>query len=480
MPTDQFFQAGITALNSGDFEGAAKLFAQVVKADPNSEQGWLLLGKCVPGSDQKKYCFERVLGINPDNTEVHQNLEQLLTPKETTPRVLETFVDKPADPDQSLRRNPVFSPQSQTDVAPLIFDQHELIANDQAGLEPISILPIGNPQREAKNLARDYIEPVHPFRKKKKTIFPLFLWLIPLLLLCGGITGYLVLSGTWQQLIPADMIPLFSPTSRAGPSHPTPTYNVRQVPTASPTNAGPTIVPTPLPTVPYVPTFKVDQCKFDHPVGVTVSCGYLTVPEDRTDPASPTIQIAVAVFHSTNPNPTPDPVIFLQGGPGGEAIMTSVSAYDILIAPFLDKRDYIAFDQRGTGLTKPAINCPELETVSRQDMFGQIPASSRNMIYTNAFRSCHGMLTVSGIGLNDFNTIASADDLKDMVVALGYDKVNLYSASYGTRLALVTMRNHPEILRSVVLDSVVPVEARLYYEDPQRYNSDLRAHFDGC
>ena len=83
------------------------------------------------------------------------------------------------------------------------------------------------------------------------------------------------------------------------------------------------------------------------------------------------------------------------------------------------------------------------------------------MIYINAFRSCHGMMTVSGISLNDFNMVASADDLNDLVTSLGYRQVDLYAASYGTRLALVTMRNHPEILRNVVLDSVVPVEARL-------------------
>ena len=144
----------------------------------------------------------------------------------------------------------------------------------------------------------------------------------------------------------------------------------------------------------------------------------------------------------------------------------SAAAFSSFVKPFLETRDFITFDQRGTGMSKPTIDCDELEKASKQDLFGQIPASSRNMIFSNAIRSCHGMMTLSGIDLNAFNTTASADDLKDLVTALGYSQVDLYSASYGTRLALVTMRAHPEILRSVVLDSVVPVEAKFYYEDP--------------
>jgi pimeloyl-ACP methyl ester carboxylesterase len=89
-------------------------------------------------------------------------------------------------------------------------------------------------------------------------------------------------------------------------------------------------------------------------------------------------------------------------------------------------------------------------------------------------------MSVGGINLNTYNTLSSADDLNDVVNALGYKQVNLYGASYGTRLALVTMRNHPGILRSVVLDSVVPAEAKLFNEDPVRYSSSIQAMFDGC
>ncbi len=161
-------------------------------------------------------------------------------------------------------------------------------------------------------------------------------------------------------------------------------------------------------------------------------------------------------------------------------MLLSAAEYNVLVKPFLSERDYIAFDQRGTGISIPALGCEELLGVYKQDIGGQIPTSSRDMVYTNAFRSCHGEMTIGGIDLNSYTTAASSDDLKDIVTALGYKQVDLYSASYGTRLALVTMRNHPEIVRSAVLDSVVPVEVKLYDEDPIRYGSALQAMFDGC
>ena len=206
----------------------------------------------------------------------------------------------------------------------------------------------------------------------------------------------------------------------------------------------------------------------------------MTVPEDRTDPHSKSIQLAVIVFHSTSANPAPDPVVFLQGGPGGEAVHLSTANYTLLVKPFLPERDFITFDQRGTGISIPALNCSDLESLYKQDIAGRIDSSSRDLVYTNAFRSCHGALAIGGIDLNAYTTLASSDDLKDVVTALGYKQVDLYSVSYGTRLALDTMRTHPTILRSVVLDSVVPVEAKIFNEDPLRFGSSLQTLFDAC
>jgi pimeloyl-ACP methyl ester carboxylesterase len=67
-----------------------------------------------------------------------------------------------------------------------------------------------------------------------------------------------------------------------------------------------------------------------------------------------------------------------------------------------------------------------------------------------------------GIDLSAYHSAASAADLNDLRVALGYEKLNLYAVSYGTRLALTLMRDYPYAVRSAVLDSVYPLQVNLY------------------
>src|SRR3954469_17089975 len=77
--------------------------------------------------------------------------------------------------------------------------------------------------------------------------------------------------------------------------------------------------------------------------------------------------------------------------------------------------------------------------------------------------ACVQQITATGVDLRQYTTVASANDVVALVKTLGYDDYNLYGISYGTRLALEVMRNHPESgLRSVVLDSTVPPEVKSY------------------
>lgn len=211
-----------------------------------------------------------------------------------------------------------------------------------------------------------------------------------------------------------------------------------------------------------------------------MTCGFVSVPENRAGDPSQTIDLAVVVYHSTSTNPAPDPVVFLQGGPGGEAVKMSADAYQYLVEPFISERDFVTFDQRGTGLSDPPLKCDELDKAYRQDIYGMLDPESREYVYKNALLSCNGLLLANGIELNSYSTVESAADLRDIVKVLGYEKVNLFGASYGTRLALVTMRNHPEIVRSAILDSVVPVETNVLHEYPASVDSALSKLFSSC
>ncbi|MBN1679858.1 MAG: hypothetical protein JW966_06170, partial [Anaerolineae bacterium] len=66
----------------------------------------------------------------------------------------------------------------------------------------------------------------------------------------------------------------------------------------------------------YTPRFEPAACAFDIPAGHDVTCGYLVVPEDRSQPDGSWIKLHVAVFKSRSATPLPDPVIYLAGGGG--------------------------------------------------------------------------------------------------------------------------------------------------------------------
>ena len=487
MANDALLQAALTAARAGDLEEAATLFARLVKEEPSSEQGWLGLGFCFSDKTRREYCFQRVLAINPNNTQARQALGLLENPvsvEPPTPRWQPSQAPA-SEPSEGLNQPTVSpflteadtlrekaEPDSLQSEVPEDLSQKAIIEEKEQQPVPVSPKPV---QEE---------EPSEVIHERKRTVKPLAVILsvvFILLFICVAGIAYLYFSGRLTHLLPANPVPT-STLAQLPMQAVTSTFTITPSATPTPTPVPPT--PTPSPTVEttlvYTPTFAKSVCRFTPPNGIVVTCGYVTVPEDRTNPHTKTIQLAVAAFHSTSPNPAPDPVIFLQGGPGGQAVLLSADNYEALVKPFLSKRDFIAFDQRGTGISIPALGCDELETVYKQDISGQIPASSRDYIYTNAFRSCHDAMTIGGIELNSYTTLASSDDLKDIVTALGYKQVDLYSASYGTRLALVTMRDHPGIVKSAVLDSVVPVEVKLYDEDPIRYNSALQAMFDGC
>lgn len=114
---------------------------------------------------------------------------------------------------------------------------------------------------------------------------------------------------------------------------------------------------TPPPPDPQAPRFDPGACPIAPPAGVEVTCGYLSVPESRQQPTEQRIQLAVLIVHATGDNPSSDPVIFLQGGPGAGAIDATRALVQVY-APILEQRDLIVLDQRGTGYSHPNLDCP--------------------------------------------------------------------------------------------------------------------------
>ena len=92
--------------------------------------------------------------------------------------------------------------------------------------------------------------------------------------------------------------------------------------------------PNPSPTFPpaYDPVFEQAQC-FTADLrgslpdsGYELECGYLSVPEDRSQSEGRSVKLPVVIFHTQSSNPKPDPVIYLTPG-GGFNLIPIVSFY---------------------------------------------------------------------------------------------------------------------------------------------------------
>jgi pimeloyl-ACP methyl ester carboxylesterase len=204
---------------------------------------------------------------------------------------------------------------------------------------------------------------------------------------------------------------------------------------------------------PALPRFTPGPCGEEVVASPRIACGTLTVAEDRSDPTGPTVELPVAIIRTASPAPQPDPVVYFEGGPGFGALGNAGS---FLEHEYGADRDLILFDQRGTGGARPSLNCPEVEEATWQ-YYATTDAAEVELERTwTAFDACRDRLRAAGIDLDMYNTRASADDVADLRVALGIDRWNLFGVSYGTTLALQTLRAHPDGVRSVVLDSVYP------------------------
>jgi pimeloyl-ACP methyl ester carboxylesterase len=222
------------------------------------------------------------------------------------------------------------------------------------------------------------------------------------------------------------------------------------------------------------------ECDVEVPDGVDLDCGTLTVPADRADPDSGTVRLAFGVVRTGADDPAEDPVVYLSGGPGQGALESVPQGFGQLYEPLARDRDLVLLDQRGTGLSEPSLACDEYTDWSRSALGSDLPAEELEAQAVAALEECRQRLVDGGVDPADYDSAASAADLDDLRRALGYDEWNLYGISYGTRLAQTALRDHPEGIRSVVLDAAYPVDADLYAETPANAVRAMDALFAAC
>jgi len=224
--------------------------------------------------------------------------------------------------------------------------------------------------------------------------------------------------------------------------------------------------------------FEKTSCPFDVTEGAEVECGYVLVPEDHNNPTGPNISLAVAVFKDQSNDRKSDPVILLCGGPG-EKCLDSAPGLGSLLSTSIGARDLIIFDQRGAGLSEPALECPEWAP-TMYDLLDEPDPEVAIRATFDSVMACRDRLLNEGHNLSAYNTVQNAADVNAIRIALGYDQVNLYGGSYGSLLAQATMRDYPQSVRSAILESVWPLEISFIVESSTTVPNAIIQLLEAC
>ena len=163
--------------------------------------------------------------------------------------------------------------------------------------------------------------------------------------------------------------------------------------------------------------FTASPCPFRVPAGLHITCGYLSVPEDRGATKGHLIRLAVVIAHTARAPHQADPVVYLAGGPGSGAV-ASTPALALGWADFLAHRDLIVVDQRGTGFSQPSLACTAQDRTTPALGELQTPGGRAAAEYRDLIR-CRDRLTMAGVRLVAYTTAANARDLRDLRIALG-------------------------------------------------------------
>ncbi|MCW5845935.1 MAG: alpha/beta fold hydrolase [Anaerolineae bacterium] len=218
------------------------------------------------------------------------------------------------------------------------------------------------------------------------------------------------------------------------------------------------------------PTIPLEACRLAS--GVAAQCGTVTVFENRDTQTGRTIDLNVAVLAATGSSNVvePDPLFLLAGGPGQAAVEVYPNAA-FLFEEVNRTRDIVLVDQRGTGDSNGFV-CDNLTDDSLPD---DLPDEAA----VGLLDACRESLTAQA-DLTQYTTDRFIEDLEEVRVALDYDAINLYGASYGSRAALAYMRRFPDVIRSAVLDAVAGPDLVLFRDMPRDGQRALDLLFERC
>lgn len=193
-------------------------------------------------------------------------------------------------------------------------------------------------------------------------------------------------------------------------------------------------------------------------------CGSLKVFENRETKQGRQIDLNIVLLPALRADAQPDPLFFLAGGPGQGAAKLAPIVREMFRRVQAD-RDIVLVDQRGTGKSNP-LDCDQND--DDDSLASAVETTEQTLA---RLKTCMAKYDAD---LTQYTTTIAMDDLDDVRAFLGYERINVYGGSYGTRAALVYMRQHGDRVRTAILDGVAPTFMRL----PLYFPRDTQRAFD--
>lgn len=194
-----------------------------------------------------------------------------------------------------------------------------------------------------------------------------------------------------------------------------------------------------------------------------VSCGTMDLPLNYDDPDGVKVPIHVAVVPAVSATPETDPILVFAGGPGQAAGdyggFVNLAFYEIQ-----KKRDIILIDQRGTGKSY-GMRCGSEDL--EEALFDRKQAAEM----------CRADYDIDVRHFTLENVIRDTDEVRKQ---LGYDQLNLWGASYGTKTVSLYLKRYPEHVRSIIVDGVLPPDQSLFLSAPASAERALGKLVDDC
>ncbi len=208
---------------------------------------------------------------------------------------------------------------------------------------------------------------------------------------------------------------------------------------------------------------ELKPCFIDR-VSEKSKCATVKMPLDHRGAVSGDIDVFVAVVPALSSQILDDPLVIFSGGPG-QANSEMGALVRMAFKSIREHREIILIDQRGTGKSTP-LRCAE------EDESVYSPSK-----HSMAVQSCRDDFDFAVEYFTMENVIA---DTHSILERLGYNKVNLWGVSWGTRTAVHYLRRYPAHVRSVIVDGVLPPDIGIFETAPKSATRALNKLFEAC